>query len=194
MTIQGKFGIKMSDSGGKKWGSANLQLVFNSLNNINNAMNGRLQSLAGGSTLKLAEHVQVPDHPELVFNGQTSGTSITFATKDSDAIRQINIYHEFGHLLNNVPGKIDVFSNTVAKLSKPSWVSEDKKINPEALLSLRITNDPNYPSVGARQAYRDFGPNEQWADAFANYVAGNINLERTEGIDMFNFVNDMLSP
>jgi hypothetical protein len=54
-------------------------------------------------------------------------------------------------------------------------------------------NDPNYPRVDARQTFSNFGPSEQWADAFANYVAGNINLNNSEGKDMYEFVSSALS-
>lgn len=111
----------------------------------------------------------------------------------NDAIRQINIYHEVGHLIDNVPGLKDVFTNSVED-ENPSWVSNDY-ISQGALEEYRISNDPNYNSPGpqAIQAYNP-GPAEQWADAFANYVAGNINLASSEGRDMYNFVHDILIP
>ena len=40
----------------------------------------------------------------------------------------------------------------------------------------------------------DITDDEQWADIFANYVAGNINLGRLEGRDMYRFVTNVLSP
>ncbi len=106
----------------------------------------------------------------------------------------MNIYHEFGHLLDNVPGLKDVFTNAVAKEGNPSWIDSNKKINIEALLSGTIANDPNYPSVQARQTFSNFGPSEQWADAFANYVAGNIDLSDPfgPGASMNTFVTDIL--
>jgi len=69
-----------------------------------------------------------------------------------------------------------------------------KKINLDALLQYTV-NDPNYPNgVQARQTFQDFGPSEQWADAFGNYVAGNINLSDPAGIAMYNFVTQTLFP
>jgi hypothetical protein len=66
-----------------------------------------------------------------------------------------------------------------------------------ALISGTITNDPNYANgVEARQTFSNFGPSEQWADAFANTVAGNIDLDDPggPGPQMLNFVYNALLP
>jgi RHS repeat-associated protein len=195
--IGGSFGIKMSDAGNKKWDTANLSLMYNSLSIINNALNGHLRSMVHGATFWLMNHTGTTG----VYNGATNTdrnepTGIHFYTIGTDAIRQMNIFHEFGHLLDNTPGTWDVFTNDVTNAGKVSWVSGDQKINPAALKSRTITNDPNYPSVQARQAFSNFGPSEQWADAFANYVAGNIDLSNPNGpgIDMYHFVGGALAP
>jgi hypothetical protein len=39
-----------------------------------------------------------------------------------------------------------------------------------------------------------YDPHEYWADAFANYVAGNINLAKSEGADMATDVANALQP
>lgn len=106
----------------------------------------------------------------------------------------MNIYHETSHLLDNVPNTLNLFTQAVEKQGEPDWVDEDKQINPDALQHLVIKNDPNYESVKARQTYTDFGASEQWADALANYVAGNINMNRQEGIAMFSFIEVTLEP
>jgi hypothetical protein len=148
-----------------------------------------------GAEFKLWKH----DEEGGDYNGEThtqEPTGIDFFTRGTDALRQMNIFHEFGHLLDNVPGTWNVFSSAVSKESNTSWILSDKKINPVALKSLTIKNDPNYDSVQARQTYYGFGPAEQWADAFGNYVAGNIDLSKPAGpgIDMYNFVTATLAP
>ena len=153
-----------------------------------------LKSLIGGTSFWL----QKQDTTEGQYHGNTplDGSGINFFTNGDVALRQMNVYHEVGHLLDNVPGTRDVFMNAVDNEENPSWVSADEQINPDALNSLTITNDPNYASVQARQTYSGFGSAEQWADAFANYVAGNINLSDPDGpgTDMYNFVSDTLAP
>ncbi len=106
----------------------------------------------------------------------------------------MNIYHEVGRLIDFRSN--NKYTNAVTNEGDPSWVSSDNKINPEALKSLNITNDPNYSSLQARQTYRDFGPSEQWADAFGNFVAGNIDLSTIggPGIAMYNFINNNKFP
>ena len=151
--------------------------------------------MVSGATFKLYEHAR--------GNGQYNGvthttepTGIDFYTIGTQALRQQNVYHEFGHLIDNTPGTWGTFTHAVSAQGDPSWVTSDKKINPAALSSLNITNDRNYPSVQARQTYIEFGFSEQWADAFANYVAANIDLGDPggPGPQMFNFVYNALLP
>jgi RHS repeat-associated protein len=188
--IKNQFGITMSDEGGKEWDLRNLTLISSSLQNIDDALNGQLKSWVGGAIFWLKKQNSGGQ-----YRGVThlDGSGIDFYTLGNDAIRQINIYHEVGHLIDNVPGLKDVFTNSVED-ENPSWVSNDY-ISQGALEEYRISNDPNYNSPGpqAIQAYNP-GPAEQWADAFANYVAGNINLASSEGRDMYNFVHDLLIP
>jgi hypothetical protein len=192
MIIWGKFGVTMSDDGGKKWSTTSLRSVNACLQNINNAVNNRLKSLIGGVSFWLQEEFITGS----VYHGKThpDGSGVDFFTTGDVALRQINVYHEVGHLLDNVPGMKDVFMNAVSNEDNPSWVDDDQQINPDALKGKRIYNDPNYPSVQARQTYSFFGSAEQWADAFGNYVAGNINRGNTTGIDMANFVSNALAP
>lgn len=192
-TIWGKFGVNMSYGGNKKWDTANLQLIFQNLNGINNALNGKLQAMVGGAAFKLMNHG--PEGGD--YYGSThiqKPTGVDFYTKGTQALRQMNIFPEFGHLLDNVPGTWNAFTNAVANANNPSWVSNGV-INPD-LLSLTITNDPNYPSVQTRQTFSNQGPSEQWADAFANCVAGNIDLSDPlgPGTALYNFVGGALAP
>ena len=189
----------MSDGGGKKWDPRNLQLVFRSLANINTALNGRARSLVAGATFRLGRYVETAENcPDggCTYSGWTSKTTVTFYTMGSAAIRQMNIYHEFGHLLDNSRGMVSEFSGALDKLEDPGFVRDDGYLNRDALVQQRyVTGDPNYANVEALQ-HPDTGAVEQWADIFANYVAGNIDVSDPlgPGAAMFNFVHGALSP
>ena len=193
--IKDDFGIKMSDRGYKPWTLQNLMLMHSSLQNINKALKGNLRSMIGGTTFKMQKQIACAKGG-CQYHGAThlDGSGIDFYTIGSQSIRQMNIYHEVGHLLDNVPGLKDVFTNEMESLDNPSFIDGPKGgIVAEALKNETIYNDPNYPSVQARQTYSNGGPSEQWADAFANYVAGNIDLASIEGYDMNSFVKEALA-
>lgn len=61
--------------------------------------------------------------------------------------------------------------------AKPTWV-KDGYVNSELLLG-KLTEP-----VQAKPMNEPYSPNEYWADAFANYVADNIDLNRSAGMDM----------
>ena len=185
--IKHKFGITMSDEGGKSWTATNLSIIYSGLQDIDNALNGTLNSLVGGATFWLKKQTGTGQ-----YRGAThlDGTGIDFYTRGTDAIRQMNIFHEVGHLLDNVPGLKDVFTHAVDHENNPSWVSNGYVNADAALISGRVP-DANYGDVDATQAYNP-GSSEEWADAFANYVAGNIDLAKPAGASMHNFVTGAL--
>jgi hypothetical protein len=198
--ILNHFGVTISDDGGKKWGATNLSLVLRSLAHINSALNGRLKSLAGGATFRLGEYELDPATcPNLncTYGGVTSGTIVTFNTDGDDAIRQMNIYHEFGHVLDNSPGLVNAFSGALDSLPNPSFVQGSNGENPGFLdpsaLVASSVSDPYHSTADALQ-HPSTDPVEQWADAFANYVAGNIDLEDPAGQAMYDFVTGALRP
>ena len=180
----------MSDDGGKTWDKQNLVLMYTSLENVDSALRGGLKSFTNGTTFKL----KAQDPKEGDYHGVTheDGSGIDFYTKLEDPIRQMNIYHEIGHVLDNAPKTKDVFTNAVNDEVNPSWFSNGK-VKVSALRSDKITDDPNYPNVQAIQAYNT-GSSEVWADAFANYVAGNIDVSSADspGMEMNNFVTGVL--
>jgi RHS repeat-associated protein len=182
------FGIILSDAGDKDWNITNASLVLGSLVNINNILNGSVKSLVNGSTFMMGEHVPTEEHPLSTYGGWFSGTSLTFYTLGSAAIRQMNIYHEFGHLIN----KNNVFSNALAGVDEPSYIDNDY-INIGALISLYVS-DPNHGSAQAIQA-SEGNVKEQWADIFANLVVGNIKTKSNRsGSAMYNFAINALFP
>jgi RHS repeat-associated protein len=197
--IKDDFGITMSDSGGKAWDLRNLGLVYSSLQNISRVLDGQLKSLVGGSTFQLGNYKATKECPKCTYGGLTSGTTITFNTLGNAAIRQMNIYHEFGHLLDNSPGMENRFTDALKNLEHPSFIRDDGFLDPSALINSGYLNDPNYgPHVEALQhpysSLKDLkiGTEEHWADIFANYVAGNINSKNVLGADMITFITGVL--
>jgi len=157
MMILWNYGITISDGGGKKWDTRNLHLIYSSLKNIDQVLDGHLPGLVSGATFRLSEYIPNTENcslPDLScrYRGWASGQSITFYTIGDDAIRQMNIYHEVGHLIENMPGMIDVFSDALKNEDNPSFINNNGYIDKYALLTLNLTNDPNYDSVQARQA------------------------------------------
>jgi len=151
-----------------------------------------MRSMARGGTFTLKHQGFPGEYHGITHTEEPSG--VDFYIKGNQPIRQMNIFHEFGHLLDNTSGTWDVFTSAVSVVKNPSWVSNGV-INPDALLTLILINDPNYAYVQARQTYSGQGPSEQWADAFANYVAGNIDLADANGpgAALYGFMNDTLA-
>jgi hypothetical protein len=187
--IKKRFGINMSDEGQQIWSATNLSIVYSSLGKIDITLNGKLKSFVSGATFWL-KNQNVADGQ---YHGSThlDGSGINFYKLSGEALRQMNIFHEVGHLLDNVPGLKDVFTNAVDNESNPNWVTNGY-VSQNALKGSQVA-DPYYQTTDAVQAYNP-GPSEEWADAFANSVAGNINLASPEGRSMNSFVNAALNP
>ena len=128
--------------------------------------------------------------PSSDYSGWTSGTTVTFFTKGVAAIRQMNIYHEFGHVLDNLPGLKDVFSSALGAENNPSYVDDSGQLDSKVFVE-RTVSDPNYGVAEALQ-HPSTDPKEQWADIFANYVALNIDVNSDMGLEMYNFVTGVL--
>jgi len=199
--IKDKYGIDMSEKNDpnnpnpKKWDVKNLMLIDSSLFKINNALNGKLKSLVGGATFKWGEHKRTGPKDLSTYDGLTYGTTITFNTLGNNAIRGMNILHEFGHLMDNSPGMVDVFSRDPG-INNPGFLTDKGYLNRLALVDqsqdmiqhpLSVYTDDPSKRIIAQQ--------EHWADIFANYVAGNMDLSVPgPGTAMHNFVTGVLAP
>jgi len=195
--IKKNYGVTLSDDGGKDWDLRNMILVLESLGNIDDALEGELKSRIGGARFQLGEYVATPDNCHLEnlgcsYSGYTVGTNITFYTQGDAAIRQMNIYHEFGHLIDSLPGKDNQYSNQLGALDHPGFIV-DNHINSAALISGN-PYDPNYGIRTQAKQASSGAVTEQWADVFANYVAGNIDLSHPNGpgSEMDDFVRGVL--
>jgi hypothetical protein len=194
--IKAIFGITLSNDTGKSWTQDNAMLMYSSLSNINTALGGQLRSIIGDAkpVFRMGEYTGVGD-----FYGETEWQkpNVVFYTEGDAALRQQNIYHEFGHVLDNLPNLLDVFSGALAtkNASNPSWLTSDGFLDPRALIAGDDVADPNY--AGGADAYQhpSTDPIEQWGDIFANYVAGNIDTRvgNQRGRDMYNWVTEALT-
>jgi hypothetical protein len=174
--IHRKFHIKIVDDK-MIWSVNNLITAFNALNTIDTKLNGNLKTMVGGTTFTMTDGGSD-------YFGRTYPTGIVFHVSASYIqIPLINFFHETGHLLNSVPATDNVFSNQIPE--RPTWV-KDGYVDRE-ILGNRFTEP-----VQAKPMNESYIPKEYWADAFANYMAGNINLAKPAGSDMYNFVSGAL--
>lgn len=188
--IKAIYDIALVD-GDKAWTNANAKVIYESLNNMDSALLGQVKSLFGGRTLKLSEYSPTASCPTCTYGGWTSSGTITFYTTDNEPIRQMNVYHEFGHLIDSWPITEDRFSSALGAADR-SFITEGGYVNSAALLEYpKVTTDLNYSQVQAIQASNS-NQYEQWGDVFANYVAGNINMSSPQGLEMARFVNSVL--
>jgi len=187
--ISEKFGIEMVD-GDMNWNSTNLRTAYNALNEMNYKINGNLKSMVRGTTFTMASQSKCGEGD--CYHGITTSTGVTFyVSAFYVSIPSINFFHETGHLLDSVPGTKDVFSDPLNPLkggATPTWVGEDGYVMRD-ILGL-IFKDP----VQAKPMNEPYDPNEYWADAFGNYMAGNIDLSDAEGLKMYHYVQRALYP
>ncbi len=84
--------------------------------------------------------------------GWTVGRNIDFYS--STTIPLQNLYHEFGHVMNNLPGRDNAFSDALGDLNNPSFITDANVLNKNALKD-QLVNDPyRGPHVNAIQALR----------------------------------------
>ena len=176
-------------SGPKAWNSVNTMQVYSALGIVNNAVNGKLKSLIGGSVFTLN------DYTEGYYHGNTDKGYIDFETGVPLPPPYINIFHEVGHLIDVNSAGGNYYSGKLANQNR-NWITPEGRIDTNALLNKEIS-DPYWPNPqDALQGtnHTGQGPNEQWADTLENYVAGNIDVLTTAGNDMYNFTSDFFVP
>jgi hypothetical protein len=182
-----KYGVKMEEENNRTWSKANLETVYISLHMADEKLSGNLKSMIGGTTFTITDG-NTPGH----YKGITSPTGVDFHTGGNDVnLPVINILHETGHLLNMVPATQDVFSTPLDGNNggaTPSWVDEEGYVDADLLL------DKSGQPIQAKPMGEANAPGEYWADAFANYVANNIDLSLPAGQTMYNDVYNALEP
>ena len=177
--IKYEFGIKMEESDGMKWSRNNLQTAYNSLKMINDKLQGNLKSMVSGTAFTIMGGGNQ-------YYGKTRSTGVKYhVASSSTQLPLVNFLHETGHLLDNVPATEDVFSGQVP--TTPTWV-KDGYVD-RGILGRKFSEP-----VQAIPMNEPNSPGEYWADAFANYVADNIDLMKSAGQGMYNFVAAALAP
>ncbi|MEA3440386.1 MAG: hypothetical protein U9R58_08895, partial [Chloroflexota bacterium] len=187
--VRKRYGITLSDSGDKPWGLVNARLIYYSLGCYDRMMRGQFKSFVGGGSWTMMDY----DKDSGEYYGETDGkTNVQFFTKGSDAIRQMNIFHETGHVINSLPCMDNVFSGALTASNDRSFIDENGYIDTKALIENRV-NDPNhFPGPWAIQA-SEAGDLEAIADVLGNYAAGNIDMDTVTGRAMNNFVTEILA-
>lgn len=167
----------------KNWDLASARQADLALSRINKALEGKLHSIIGSATFTLNEHPESP-----YYYGYTHGSTVDFYI--TNKLSLINIYHEFGHVLNSLPGKDDAFSNA-PNINNPDFLDDYGYLDTQALINKNA-------SIYYQHAMSVFGDDkvtaqrEHWGDMFANYVAGNIDLAASEGRAMNGFIETTL--
>ena len=182
-----KYGITLSDNG-KDWDLKNAQLANDSLDDVNSVLGGQLQSFLGGGVWTLGKFE--PEEPGEEYSGEARGTNVKFFTMDSQALRQMNIYHELSHNLNSTPDLNDCFSNELSSYEDRSFIGKNGYIVDTALKEKEVY-DPYHGDTIAKQASAGTDL-EAWADILPNYVAGNIKLNNPQGLAMDKFITGVL--
>ena len=190
------FAITLGDDGAKRWSQNDARLIYASMSRINNVLDNQLFGILKGAnvTFRLQEQMRESPEDKSEYNGWTQGTLVDFYTMGSAALRQQNIFHEFGHVIDNLPSVKDTFSGALGMVSNPSWEDKDGFLDtPNVLVNRPKVADPNY--IGGAEAIQhpSTGPIEQWADIFANYVAGNVNQRTAAGAELYKWTNNVLT-
>jgi RHS repeat-associated protein len=196
--IKFKYGIKMSEeadyynSSPKSWNLSNLRIMIQALSKIDSALNGNLKKLAGGATFKWGNYDNAPCGSGGSYCGYTYGTTVSFYNIGQANINTQNIYHEFGHILDNSPGLLNAFSRADG-INNADYLDDAGRLDRNALINRRdemIQHEATVFTDVPDDMLR--AQNEHWADMFANYVAGNINLDSPEGRAMNTYVQGAL--
>ncbi len=183
-----KFGITVKDSTDFKWSERNLSTAYQSLCTIKDKLGGNLKDMVSGTTFQITGGGGD-------YWSEVGPTGITFHVENSSTVLpDIHFFHEIAHLLDSVPATKDVFSGPL-KGTPPNWVDSEGFVDETILLKNYSQPVQSKHILDKNGNYlEDFKPNEYWADAFANYMAGNIDLGETAGQHMYNYVRDALSP
>jgi hypothetical protein len=192
--IASEYGVLLVDTGSshgngtgpKAWDFDSAKQVYLALGIIDDKLNGQLKPKIKGSTFTLNGYDT--DH----YHGNTGTKYIDFETGGSFPSPYINIFHEVGHLIDANSEGGNHFSNALTHYNH-TWIAQDGKINLIALLNPDVSDPYWTTGQDALQGtnYSGTTPDEQWADTFANYVAGNINMVEDIGNDMYNFTSPL---
>jgi len=195
-TLAQNYNVTLDDDGGRVWDLKNARVADLGFANMSKAANGKLNNISGATTLRLFTYEASDDCPTCTYSATTyrSGT-VNF--RITGTLRLQNLYHEFGHVIDN-------FLNDAITNNMESEARYTRSGNyayggigigelPEAALISGFAPDPNFNNTEALQ-HPSNESDEQWGDMWANYVIGNWNLTTDEGSLINQAVQDYLAP
>jgi hypothetical protein len=183
------------DSHGSKWDLTNARIVDSGLNSMNKALNGNLHKIIGSATFTLNSHPDAGHYKGLTPDPINSNNIVDFYTNSTIPFQ--NLYHEFGHVLDNSTG--DAFTTPLGTVhssdSGEYWFGGNGTgfLSSQELFKSPSVGDPFWTSVSAIQDNKGTA-NEQWGDLWANYVAGNIDQSKVGGSAAYTWMTTQLTP
>jgi len=137
----------------------------------------------------------------LKYSGWTEIQTVTFSA-DPGKIPYMNIYHEFGHVLDNRLPWIDFYSGTLRNgsvydefghfvLGKDKGVYRRLLDEEVGLAYLKVWDSKRGEAVRAQQD-KLAQAGEEWGDMWANYVIDNFNLHHPGGKIRYQWVKDLI--
>jgi hypothetical protein len=200
--IKSHFGVTLDDGGavhpyfktseGLKWDEKDAQLVYIGLTNEDHLLGGNLRKIIGSATFTLNTH-PTSGH----YYGRTTyiENQNVIDFYKSSTIPLINLYHEFGHVLDNSTGGAfsAALKDSVHRGDDDTyWFGGDGagKLNASVLLKNSSVDDPNFGPLSIDDVFQhnDGSPTEQWADIWANYAYDNIDYHKEGGLDLWEWI------
>jgi hypothetical protein len=165
------------------WNFYDVVSIYLATDIMNKKLMGQLKNVVKGVAYLSSTRNENPGY----YYGETSGNSIIFFA-DAGKIPYMNIYHEFGHLLDNTMG--DFFTSRLDQSSV--YTSDGSFVFGKMNNRYERKDDLGYQqtqiwdrklgkSVDALQHPAVKGGNnavEEWADMWANYVVENFSLDK----------------
>jgi RHS repeat-associated protein len=184
--VETTFGVNLEINPKKAWGSVNLRTLYYGLSKMAYVLGQSLQ-IFEGITLSIAEHISTDGISR--YGGSTDGTHSTFNTTGTDTLYTQNIYHEFGHLINNMSG-----SSYEAALGAQAYYDSGKNYIFGGDSVGNINSKALFTTADDMIQHPSMQPDEQFADIYANYMANNINTGTEAGVLMYGWISFILPP
>lgn len=193
--LKKQFGLTISD-GVNEWSFSDVVFTYIAYGNIAR-VTPNFYNYGNEITLKYSEPIEPG-----TYSGWTTDASITFYADSGKMVYQ-NVYHETAHAIDNVTGNaITGWMNSHSIYTLGGQLvfglnGDYYERNTEGYL-LDLIWDPHRNMVVAAQQHPlgvdSYGntSDEDWADLYANYVSGNINLANNIGLTRYGFTKYFL--
>ncbi|HLP82035.1 MAG TPA: hypothetical protein VK141_08655 [Nitrosomonas sp.] len=138
------YGVTLSDSGAKSpeyegsqaraWDLQNTCVVDYGMAQVDQVLNGNTKNIIKSATFTLNTYDNEHFFGCTACNG-SSLTNVDFYTDSAFPVH--NLYHEFGHVLDNSPGNENEFSGALGKLTNPAFLNGNN-LSGDALMNGRL--------------------------------------------------------